>query len=266
MTKDLADPNGPSGLGELLRAHEAGLGGAAPPAPGVRARVVTRARRKAAARAWATGAGTLVLVGALGMGAWALTGRADLAPVPPAHTTAPAPAPTEVTSPDPTERVVEPQPHRCGSDGAGDGRALGCLRHRSGVVPLGWPRAGGCTAGDLPIESASSDAFGCTEAQMAWLETYGVANTESVDPSWLDHLRGDAEGPATPFVTDRSYALSNVSDPATPLTISNLRVEGAFVPRDRVRFQFGCGTAGSVAPPCQTRSWRWVTARLRPTT
>lgn len=251
MTKDLVDPNDPSGLSELLRAHEAGLGGAEPPSPGTRARVVTRARRKATARAWATGAATLVLVGALGMGAWALTGRADLAPVPPAHTTAPAPVPTETTSPDPTDGSSSPSP----TDAAPTVPETDALA-AAYDTDAEWFRIGGLVPVDaplatFPIESASSEAFGCTEAQLAWLEAYGVANTERVDRSWLDRLRGDAEGAAMPYVTDRSYALSNVSDPATPLTISNLRVEGAFVPRDRVRFQFGCengGIGGSAVP------------------
>ena len=246
MTKNLVDPNDPSGLSELLRAHEAGLGGAEPPSPGARARVVTRARRKAAARAWATGAGTMVLVGALGAGAWALAGRADLVPVPPAHTTSPAPAPTEVTSPEPTEESSSPSPSPTGAaPTVPETDALSATYD----TEREWFRMGGLVAADapletFPIEPTAPDALGCTDAQLAWLETYGLADTERVSTSWLDRLRGDAGGPDEPYVADRPYALSNVSDPATPFTISNLHVEGAFVPRDRVRYQFGCINGG----------------------
>lgn len=238
----IEDLNDSSGLDEQLRAYEARLDGAEPPAPGARARVVARARRRAAARAWVTGAGTLVLVGALGAGAWALAGRGDLAPVPPAHTT--APAPTELASPDPTDESSSPSPTEAAPT-VPETDALSAAYD----TEREWFRLGGLVPVDapletFPIESAPSDASGCTDAQLAWLETYGLANTERVGRSWLDRLRGDAEGPDTPYVTDRWYALSNVSDPGTPLTLSNLRVEGAFVPRDRVRFQLGCVNGG----------------------
>ena len=249
---------------DLLRAHEAGLdGGTTPPAPEARARVVDPCPPQG------RGQGVGHERGNAGAGRCLGSGRAGRWPDvpnpgrcprpgphrglrPPRRATPPTAPPTPSgssagpSSPSPTE-TAEPRP-------AGDRCGLGGLRQRrrSGTA---WGASYRSTLRWRPSRSGAGSPDGTAVRRSS---SRGSRYPGSPAPR-AGALRGCTSGAGltapTTSTTERWYSLSINAAPGTSLAVSNLRVEAQPVPRDRVRFQFGCvngGVGGSLRSRVQS--------------
>lgn len=112
------------------------------------------------------------------------------------------------------------------------------------MVRVNWTVDGGGVPVDaplstFPVSSAVDPAeFGCTAEQVAWLGEHGVARPP----------RGGLDGRTLLLVNE---TLQNMATSGNPISVRNIRVDGAFADATAPRFEVACVSQGigEVSPP-----------------
>lgn len=226
-------------LSDAEQRRERAVAMLAPREGAVRA-TVTRIRRRRAVRRGVQIAVVVPVVAAIGVGAWAATGRS--AP-PPAET------PTVTTTPTPEDSTTPTPSETPTSTPTPTGPEVTDAVRAAYDVEVEWFRMGGQVPVDAPlstfpmspapIDFDSMDGIGCTREQLDWLLAHGTAESEGL---YGDALEPPAATGTSTVVPVRTYALA--SDTEAPVTMQNVRVQDVAAEDASARIRFGCINGG----------------------